>query len=254
MHNQDPSPESRSSQLQYFSLPTASRVNSPVLEPLNPRLQLDYSPTDHHSELRRHDLKATCTEKRVPRPRNAFMLFRSAFWKEQRIKRSVEHDHRHISRIVGHYWNKMSTEEKNYWHRKADEEKAEHEMKHPGYRFCPTARTKKPVKRRVKRNGADDLRRCQQVAELLLSGKQGDDLEEAVESLNVEGGHLDPSTNPASANNNESPDRRAWDLDHPTFRSSFLPPSILTDPIPQPSISSAGSSPVVCVCQDDVSL
>ncbi|KAG2023197.1 specific transcriptional repressor [Coprinopsis cinerea AmutBmut pab1-1] len=163
---------------------------------------------------------------RVPRPRNAFMIFRSAFWAEAKITRDVEHDHRHISRIIGHCWNKMSEEEKNVWRRKADEEKIEHEKKYPGYRFCPIQRTKKPIKRKVKRNGEEDLIRCERLADLLLAGKQGDELSDAIKEM-------PPVTKSTKSASNP---------DEPPFRSPLLPP-LSFDHDRSSACSSSESSP-----------
>ncbi|TFK76675.1 hypothetical protein BDN72DRAFT_829825 [Pluteus cervinus] len=115
-----------------------------------------------------------------PRPRNAFMIYRSEIWAKEKITKGVEHDHRHISRIIGHCWNQMPEEDKNVWRRRAAQEKLEHERKYPGYRFMPSTRTKKPIKRKVKRNSEEELDRCKRVATLMLSGKTGDELERAV--------------------------------------------------------------------------
>jgi len=117
---------------------------------------------------------------RVPRPRNAFMIFRSEFWTSDKIKPTVEHDNRQISRIIGHCWNEMPEEQKDYWRIRAENEKLEHSRKYPDYRFIPTARTKKAVKRKTNRNTDDDILRCRRVAELLLEGKEGDELVSAV--------------------------------------------------------------------------
>ncbi|KAF9015407.1 hypothetical protein BDQ17DRAFT_1404038 [Cyathus striatus] len=111
------------------------------------------------------------------------MIFRSEFAAGQKIGRNIEHDHRHISRIVGHIWNQMSESEKDVWRRKAEDEKLEHLQRYPGYRFCPSTRSKPPTRRNVKRNGAEELLRCQRVAELLMSGKQGEELVSAVKSI-----------------------------------------------------------------------
>ncbi|KAJ6627013.1 high mobility group box domain-containing protein, partial [Mycena sp. CBHHK59/15] len=73
----------------------------------------------------------------IPRPRNAFMLFRSDFWAKQKITKTVEADHRHISRIIGHCWSELSEEEKFEWRVKADIEKLEHAKMYPNYRFTP---------------------------------------------------------------------------------------------------------------------
>jgi hypothetical protein len=49
-------------------------------------------------------------------------------------------------------------------------------QKYPDYRFTRLSRIKKPVRRNVKRNGEDEKRRCRLIAELLLGGKEGDEL------------------------------------------------------------------------------
>ncbi|KAJ6573972.1 hypothetical protein DFH09DRAFT_384471 [Mycena vulgaris] len=122
----------------------------------------------------------------VPRPRNAFMIFRSEFWAKQKISKNVEVDHRHISRIVGILWNELSEEGKKDFRIKAELEKLEHQRLYPTYRFTPTVRAQKPLKRKVQRNGAKDLNRCREVAGLLMAGKQGDELEQAVMTLDKE--------------------------------------------------------------------
>jgi len=123
--------------------------------------------------------------KRIPRPRNAFMIYRSTVWAQQKIPVGIERDHRHISRIIGHCWNSLPDEEKQIWRAKAEEEKQEHLRKYPGYRYSPITRTNKPIKRNVNRNGEKDRRRCKKVAELLLSGTEGPALENAVKELDA---------------------------------------------------------------------
>ena len=123
--------------------------------------------------------------KRIPRPRNAFMIYRSTVWAQQKIPTGIERDHRHISRIIGHCWNSLPEEEKQIWRTRAEEEKREHLRKYPGYRYSPITRTNKPIKRNVNRNGEKDKQRCKKVAELLLSGTEGSALENAVKELDV---------------------------------------------------------------------
>lgn len=43
----------------------------------------------------------------IPRPRNAFILFRCLFVSQQSVPASVEKDHRNISRIAGRVWKAM---------------------------------------------------------------------------------------------------------------------------------------------------
>ncbi|KAF9456808.1 high mobility group box domain-containing protein, partial [Collybia nuda] len=177
---------------------------------------------------------------RVPRPRNAFMIFRSEFWAGDKISSSVERDHRHISRIIGHCWNQLSETEKDVWRRKAEQEKVEHSLRYPGYRFSPTTRKKKPVKRKVKRNGKEELLRCKQVAALILSGKEGEELDTAVKCLNIPETHSEtdvcnkeeakkpPVLAPVSNVVQSEPRLEYWNVspnqEAPAFRSPLLPP------------------------------
>ncbi|KNZ78175.1 Repressor ROX1, partial [Termitomyces sp. J132] len=156
---------------------------------------------------------------RIPRPRNAFMIFRSEFWAGAKISKSVEHDHRHISRIVGHCWNQLTEEEKAVWRRRAEQEKIEHQIKYPGYRFSPNVRTKQVIKRNVKRNGEDEMLRCKQVAELLLAGKAGKELDTAVKSIDLSLGRDPPLVKSKKALEFPSDTN-----EYPAFRSPLLPP------------------------------
>ena len=150
---------------------------------------------------------AKSVTKRIPRPRNAFMIYRSTVWAQQKIPTGIERDHRHISRIIGHCWNSLPEEEKRIWRAKAEEEKQEHLRKYPGYRYSPITRKDKPVKRNVNRNGEKDKQRCKKVAELLLSGTEGLALESAVKVLDAsdEGCSSIPPQNSPSSTSSQSP-------------------------------------------------
>ncbi|KAG6852520.1 hypothetical protein C0991_011267 [Blastosporella zonata] len=179
--------------------------------------------SEGHVSLPSTPIKKTATRlrsgNRVPRPRNAFMIFRSEFWAEAKISKTVEHDHRHISRIIGHCWNQLTEEEKTVWRRRAEQEKIEHGIKYPGYRFTPNVRTKQVIKRKVKRNGEDEMLRCKKVAELLLAGKAGKELDHAVKSIDQSLGRQSPTseTNQALGAISNQPE-------HPVFRSPPLTP------------------------------
>ncbi|KAG1749620.1 uncharacterized protein EDB91DRAFT_754160 [Suillus paluster] len=169
----------------------------------------------------------------VPRPRNAFMLFRSAFAAAQKIGTNVEHDNRHITRIIAHCWNRLSESEKQVWRNKAATEKAIHAIKYPNYRFNPVVRAKKPTKRKVRRNGTEDKRRCEQVAELLLAGKHGEELEVAVKEIDDTMKSVTFGTSPDSRSGSASGGTRESDpcdgdsdgCDIQPFRSPLLPPT-----------------------------
>ncbi|KAG2160159.1 uncharacterized protein EDB93DRAFT_42643 [Suillus bovinus] len=166
----------------------------------------------------------------VPRPRNAFMLFRSAFAAAQKIGTNIERDNRHITRIIAHCWNRLSESEKQVWRNKAATEKAVHAMKYPNYRFHPVLRAKKPTKRRVQRNGTKDKRRCEQVAELLLAGKHGEELEVAVKEIDDTMKVTTSTSSPGSRSVSASEGMQSCEGDFDgceiqPFRSPLLPPT-----------------------------
>ncbi|KAI0809270.1 high mobility group box domain-containing protein, partial [Irpex lacteus] len=70
----------------------------------------------------------------IPRPRNAFMFFRSDLCASGRLK---ERDHRQISRIAGHLWQKMPYDSRLPFLHLADIEKIQHKARYPGYKYAP---------------------------------------------------------------------------------------------------------------------
>ncbi|KAF8151379.1 hypothetical protein B0H34DRAFT_678025 [Crassisporium funariophilum] len=102
-------------------------------------------------------------EGHIPRPRNAFILFRCDFVRQKKIPETVENDHRNISRIVGRIWREMDEGEREPWVTMAEHEKVQHLQVYPGYRFSPgIQQTKKKTKRR------DDIPHETQLDELSL--------------------------------------------------------------------------------------
>jgi hypothetical protein len=75
----------------------------------------------------------------IPRPRNAFILFRCDFVAQKKIPASVEPDHRNISRIVGRIWKAMSDEDRRPWVEEAKKEREKHKRLYPLYRYSPTS-------------------------------------------------------------------------------------------------------------------
>lgn len=71
------------------------------------------------------------SEKRIPRPPNAFMLF------GQKYRRTVaqqypSYTNKQISKILGDKWRKMDPAEKDSYHCLANEAHANHMKKYPG--------------------------------------------------------------------------------------------------------------------------
>lgn len=117
----------------------------------------------------------------IPRPPNAFILFRSAFIKGRHVSTDVETNHSTLSKIIGMTWHKLSHQEKEVWHNRAKEALEEHKRKFPEYAFRPLHAKGKPTeKRKVREVGPKDTTRCSKIAELLCGGKKGDELVAAV--------------------------------------------------------------------------
>ncbi|KAG5653445.1 hypothetical protein H0H81_000334 [Sphagnurus paluster] len=105
----------------------------------------------------------------IPRPPNAFMLFRADFVRQKHVP--------------GNCWRALPLEEKRTWEIKAKHAKAEHKARYPEYRFKPVHNKNKDKKKEKPVTTVEDERRCEEVAQLLLEGKKGDELAEAVRSL-----------------------------------------------------------------------
>ncbi|KAJ3774811.1 hypothetical protein FB446DRAFT_453683 [Lentinula raphanica] len=73
----------------------------------------------------------------IPRPRNAFILFRCDFVRQKKIPDHLEANHRNISRIVGSVWTKMTASQKAPWIAMAAAEKKNHAKIYPDYKYHP---------------------------------------------------------------------------------------------------------------------
>ncbi|KDQ31683.1 hypothetical protein PLEOSDRAFT_1088079 [Pleurotus ostreatus PC15] len=119
----------------------------------------------------------------IPRPPNAFMLFRADFVRQKHVPGSIETNHGSLSKIIGNCWRALPLDEKRVWEVKAKHAKAEHKARYPNYRFRPVHNKNKDKKKDKAQTTPDDERRCEEVAQLLLEGKKGDDLAAAVRDL-----------------------------------------------------------------------
>lgn len=83
--------------------------------------------------------KCTCktNTNRIPRPRNAFILFRQKNHQLVLEEGSVIRTNPDVSRELGRRWRSLSVPEKNHWNKLAEEEKMAHAKKYPGYKYTP---------------------------------------------------------------------------------------------------------------------
>ncbi|KZT24811.1 hypothetical protein NEOLEDRAFT_1134471 [Neolentinus lepideus HHB14362 ss-1] len=122
----------------------------------------------------------------VPRPPNAFMLFRAEFVKQKHVPGSIETSHGSLSKIIGNCWRALPLDEKAIWEKAAKEAKILHSQKYPNYKFRPVHnKHKKRCELKKARTSDDEERRCEEVAQLLLEGKKGDELARAVRELDM---------------------------------------------------------------------
>ncbi|WVQ68497.1 uncharacterized protein L199_006705 [Kwoniella botswanensis] len=119
------------------------------------------------------------TADHIPRPRNAFILFRKHVVDSKLIPASVEMRHQNVSIITAKMWSKAPPDQKAHFNELARIEKEEHMKKYPGYRYQPVYRRTNVIRRRVRKDEAEE-QKCKSVAELLIKGKSGEDLENEI--------------------------------------------------------------------------
>ena len=139
--------------------PDAGRVRSGCKEPCTPQsgalppgVDFEFVRRSSHSRKRDPD--------HIPRPPNAFMLFRSDFWEKEKNKLTVERDHRMISRIAGLEWNKLSEAQRAPYRSKAERAKQQHAQLYPNYKYTPVFRKEKPTSRRKGAKGHTGVARA----------------------------------------------------------------------------------------------
>ncbi|KAL0065958.1 hypothetical protein AAF712_007085 [Marasmius tenuissimus] len=148
----------------------------------------DKEPTfvvDDPSSPRRPTHSKKKPENHIPRPPNAFILFRSSFIKSQHVSTEVETNHSTLSKIIGLTWQNLPDDERQVWHSKAKQALDDHKRKFPQYAFRPLHSKGKggTEKRKVREVGPKDLKRCAKIAELLVEGKKGQELDAAIQEF-----------------------------------------------------------------------
>ncbi len=119
---------------------------------------------------RRHTPSHRRTPEHVRRPPNAFMLFRSDYWRKN--KDTIrERDLREISRICGELWRALPSGEKQVYRDMANDAKEVHLAKYPDYKFTRVSRPKK-MRKTVSRNRdiIKEASRCDEIAMLMGGG------------------------------------------------------------------------------------
>ncbi|KAL0577714.1 hypothetical protein V5O48_004263 [Marasmius crinis-equi] len=93
------------------------------------------SPEPDHSHEHEHEHEEQ--PRRIPRPPNAFMLYRSDWLKQAHIPSNIERRQQALSCVAGECWNMLPAAEKQKWQAKAAEAYRVHQLKYPDYKFTP---------------------------------------------------------------------------------------------------------------------
>jgi HMG box factor len=104
----------------------------------NPQNQLD--------QIANIPTKCTCKQNdstRIPRPRNAFILFRQKHHQALIEEGNQVKTNPEVSKELGRRWRALSDDDKAYWNNLAEEEKRLHAKKYPGYKYTPKRNSKK---------------------------------------------------------------------------------------------------------------
>ncbi|KAF9524966.1 hypothetical protein CPB83DRAFT_860322 [Crepidotus variabilis] len=113
--------------------PSKALISSPPPSPLTPSDESSMPAIQTRPHGKRRDPSY------IPRPPNAFILFRSAFIRDQHIPGKVEGNHSKLSKIIGMYWKKLTPAEKEKWEAQALVAQEEHRARYPDWRFRPGA-------------------------------------------------------------------------------------------------------------------
>lgn len=74
---------------------------------------------------------------RIPRPRNAFILFRQKYHQSVLDEATETKTNPEVSRELGRRWRALPPAERDHWNNLAEEEKTNHAKKYPNYRYMP---------------------------------------------------------------------------------------------------------------------
>ncbi|KAH8103361.1 hypothetical protein BXZ70DRAFT_723797 [Cristinia sonorae] len=132
---------------------------------------------------RKHSRKKA--DQHVRRPPNPFIIFRSAFWDEEKKKPSFVKDHRVISKLAGEAWNRLTDEEQAPYRRKALEAKLQHQEANPEYKFTPIGKRGSSSTNLELPSGEEQEARCKMIAEFVMEGLRGPQLALAIQQLDA---------------------------------------------------------------------
>ncbi|KAJ7641094.1 hypothetical protein FB45DRAFT_999919 [Roridomyces roridus] len=153
-----------------------------------------YAPPQTPPRPIRRSTRKKIDSNHIPRPPNAFMLFRSWFINSGHVPTEVETNHGTLSKIIGFAWRRLAEEDKQSWHDEARTVLAEHKRIFPTYVYRPTrgsnatqdagvAADGSKTKRKVREVPLPNDLRCEKIAELVADGMTGAELDSAMKDF-----------------------------------------------------------------------
>ncbi|KAI1766848.1 hypothetical protein GGR53DRAFT_181320 [Hypoxylon sp. FL1150] len=143
-----------------LSKPPRKRIPSIDVEEANhPRIQdlRLHTPNTAKSNISEspREMICLCTKApKVPRPRNAFILYRQHY-QGQVAARHPGLANPEISKLIGEQWREQPEDVKESWKRLAEEEKLRHQRQYPDYRYQPRRGGKTANARPLSASGED---------------------------------------------------------------------------------------------------
>lgn len=97
---------------------------------------------DYSYAKKEHKCICKQTHNRIPRPRNAFILFRQKYHRSVFDESNESKTNPQVSQELGRRWRALSVKERDHWNTLAEEERQEHAKKYPNYRYTPRRKGK----------------------------------------------------------------------------------------------------------------
>jgi hypothetical protein len=182
----------------------------------------------------------------VPRPRNAFIIFRCEYSRKHARDSNDPSDKssrsdKTLSKRAAEEWRCLSAEGREQYKILAEQEKAAHALQNPDYRFKPVRRTPPGVPSRTRPSTCRRTDRSAQVASLIMRSERG------VSSLPRDGDvhehNPEPATAPVSSSTVVIVRRRSSSMPQPVAApEAVVFPAKARTPVPTSCMSSPGPS------------
>ena len=216
----------------------------------SPGSSVDGSHTDSYPPFSSSDRRAIRNRQRdpdwVPRPRNAFIIFRCEYSRKHARDSNDTSDKssrsdKTLSKRAAEEWRCLTAEEREQYKILAVQEKAAHALQNPDYRFKPVRRTPPGIASRSRPSTCRRTDRSAQVASLIMRSERGvssvprdDDLHEHKPS------YPEPANLPGSSGR-----RRSASMPQPVAApEAVVVPAKARTPVPISCMSSPGPSVV----------